>query len=78
MSTSQDSKTLFKSNLTCIFLSVRAKFKKKIISGDPVGNWISLETVLSATVRQKKYWKKEFHKQSTKWGEIISEVTYNF
>ena len=28
MSTSQDSKTLFKSNLTCIVLSVRAKFKR--------------------------------------------------
>ena len=29
MSTSQDSKTLFKLNFTCIFLSARAKFKKK-------------------------------------------------
>ena len=37
MSTSQDSKALFKQNLTCIFLSVRAKLKKtQSITGDPV------------------------------------------
>ena len=39
MSTSHNSKTLFKPNLTCIFLSVSVKKTKQSISGDPVCMW---------------------------------------
>ena len=40
MSTSQDFKTTFKYNLTCIFLSVRAQLKKPLCPRTPCGMYL--------------------------------------